>query len=361
MGGVCSTGKKQNVAEPLKAAKMGASSSRRLSVTSGPSPAGISTYEPKPGSVALGPTDIFHGEHHDAVTATLYCAKSLAGKSDVRPRPVFKENQDDFIAVSNIRDTDVSLYAALDGHGRSGALASAYVKSKLIDMFNAAPEDMLLNKPADLFKQVFDDVDEDLNLKSGIDVSLSGTTLVMAWKLGNEVVCANAGDSRCVLGYVDGKGKIQAKDISHDHKPENPEEIARIEKMGGQVEPMHDHLDRCVGPHRVWVADEMTPGLAMSRSIGDAVAHSVGVSHIPEITRHTLNMSTDRFMVLCSDGVWEFIESQEACEMVSKCGSPAEAADVLIAESVKRWEGEEEVVDDITALVLFFSDPNADS
>ena len=47
---------------------------------------------------------------------------------------------------------------------------------------------------------------------------------------------------------------------------------------------MHDFDDNCVGPHRVWLADEMTPGLAMSRSIGDAVAHSVGVTAVPEVS-----------------------------------------------------------------------------
>jgi hypothetical protein len=33
-----------------------------------------------------------------------------------------------------------------------------------------------------------------------------------------------------------------------------------------------------VGPQRVWLRDSWVPGLAMSRAIGDAVAHSVGVS-----------------------------------------------------------------------------------
>jgi len=36
-----------------------------------------------------------------------------------------------------------------------------------------------------------------------------------------------------------------------------------------------------MGPQRVWIAKEDVPGLAMSRSIGDNVAHSVGVSEVP--------------------------------------------------------------------------------
>lgn len=32
-----------------------------------------------------------------------------------------------------------------------------------------------------------------------------------------------------------------------------------------------------MGPHRVWLLNEDVPGLAMSRSLGDYVAQSVGV------------------------------------------------------------------------------------
>jgi hypothetical protein len=38
------------------------------------------------------------------------------------------------------------------------------------------------------------------------------------------------------------------------------------------------------GPARVWLKEEDLPGLAMSRSIGDLVAASVGVTWEPEIT-----------------------------------------------------------------------------
>lgn len=36
-----------------------------------------------------------------------------------------------------------------------------------------------------------------------------------------------------------------------------------------------------IGPQRVWLKTENIPGLAMSRSVGDKVAHSVGVSSDP--------------------------------------------------------------------------------
>ena len=52
------------------------------------------------------------------------------------------------------------------------------------------------------------------------------------------------------------------------------------------------------------------PGLAMSRSIGDFVAHSVGVSPNPEVIKFELQPD-DKFIVIASDGVWEFLTNEE--------------------------------------------------
>jgi len=46
-----------------------------------------------------------------------------------------------------------------------------------------------------------------------------------------EIICANAGDSRCVLS-----DNGRAVELSIDHKPDLPTEKARIEKAGGFVE-----------------------------------------------------------------------------------------------------------------------------
>ena len=47
-----------------------------------------------------------------------------------------------------------------------------------------------------------------------------------------EVYCANAGDSRTVYGSYLGKA---FKNLSEDHKPDNPEEKMRIKAAGGFV------------------------------------------------------------------------------------------------------------------------------
>ena len=61
----------------------------------------------------------------------------------------------------------------------------------------------------------------------------------------------------------------------------------------------------------------------------------------------------DRFIILASDGVWEFISSQEACEIVSECQDPAEAARELIITAWDLWCEEEPRTDDISVIVAF--------
>lgn len=51
--------------------------------------------------------------------------------------------------------------------------------------------------------------------------------------------------------------------------------------MNGRIESYKGRYGENVGPARVWLKNEQYPGLAMSRSIGDACAHSVGVSALP--------------------------------------------------------------------------------
>ena len=103
----------------------------------------------------------------------------------------------------------------------------------------------------------------------------------------------------------------------------------------------------------MWLMGEPPmPGLAMSRSFGDAAAESVGVFAEPELSEVALGKN-DRFILWCTDGVWEFISSQEAVDIVAAHlhEGPLQAAAALVKESTARWNAEEEVVDDTTVII----------
>jgi protein phosphatase 1G len=59
----------------------------------------------------------------------------------------------------------------------------------------------------------------------------TGCTACVALITENEIICANAGDSRCVLS-----NNGTAVEMSIDHKPDLSTEKARIERAGGFVE-----------------------------------------------------------------------------------------------------------------------------
>lgn len=96
----------------------------------------------------------------------------------------------------------------------------------------------------------------------------------------NKLYCCNVGDSRAIIGYKK-QNKWKAKQLSNDHKPSLKVEADRILAKKGKIEQCRDANGNFVGPMRVWLKDENAPGLAMSRSFGDLVAASVGVSWEP--------------------------------------------------------------------------------
>merc|ERR1711904_618179 len=98
-------------------------------------------------------------------------------------------------------------------------------------------------------------------------------------------------------------------------------------------------------------------GLNMSRALGDLLGHQdAGIIATPTVTEYQLQPE-DAALLLCSDGVWEFVNVQEAADIVFSVGpeKPDMAVQKLAKESWDRWITEEggAVVDDITALVVF--------
>ncbi len=204
--------------------------------------------------------------------------------------------------------------------------------------------------------------------------------------------CACSGDSRAVKGANQG-GKVVALDLSNDHKPDLPEEKARILAAGGTVTPAGPDGR----PSRMYANGHV--GLAMSRSIGDGLCKDFGCIPDPEIQYFRLRLppkagpqgeEVDSFLIVASDGVWEFISSQEACEsaprhhapgcprgravhaarllctppltrrgpasaaVVAKFESASDAVEHLVNEACARWRQFEGCYrDDITAIIVY--------
>lgn len=134
----------------------------------------------------------------------------------------------------------------------------------------------------------------------------SGCTCVAVYCKENRLYIANTGDSRAVMASLDENGRVIAIPLSRDHKPDDPDEMDRINRWGGFVRPAPE-----IGlSARVYLDAEHTMiGLAMSRSIGDHAVKDVGVIAEPEVQVYDIE-ENNLFMIMASDGVWEFINSQ---------------------------------------------------
>lgn len=261
-------------------------------------------------------------------------------------------NQDDF---SIHIQPDYTLLGVYDGHGTSGHDISSFVCQTLPKLIQS--DESRQRKPLVTIADSFLKTHQELLRFCGdpnnrVDCKLSGTTATVLLVQGGKLHAGHVGDSRAVLGYVE-NGVFMARALTNDHKPELPEEKARIEASGGEVKKMPNDV-----PFRVYKPGKEFPGLAMSRALGDAEAQLLGVSHFAEVNEHTLRPA-DEFIIVGSDGLWEFITDQEAVDEASKHGRAGVrlSAEALTKLAWDRWISNEdgEIVDDITVVIAYLS------
>lgn len=151
--------------------------------------------------------------------------------------------------------------------------------------------------------KIREDWDTEEGPNSNFPGPTSGSTACVAVIRNDELIVANAGDSRCVISR-----KGQAYNLSTDHKPDLEEERERILGAGGFV-----------------VAGRVNASLNLSRAIGDMelkqndllpVERQI-VTAEPELKTVQLS-DDDEFIVLACDGIWDCMSSQEVVDFVHK-------------------------------------------
>ena len=295
-------------------------------------------------------------------------ALSTAGRDD---DGLTKINQDSYVLERNINGVlNFNIFGVLDGHGEFGHFASQFASRYIITRIKNHPLIKGLDNPQEIYRKLTENryqiitniyIDTDVQItKEKFNCEMSGTTCVLVIQLEEHLICANTGDSRAILVFSespnDNLASSQIYNLSYDFKPELPDEKKRIEECGGTVAQIIDEGDIPCGPFRVWIKGEEYPGLAMSRSIGDMDAKKVGVIPNPQVIEYTLSYQS-KYMIICSDGIWEFISNEEAMKIANKYylrNDPLGLCQDLTNISTSNWLKEDIVVDDITAVVAFF-------
>ncbi|CBZ50621.1 putative protein phosphatase 2C [Neospora caninum Liverpool] len=263
-------------------------------------------------------------------------------------------NQDDFFAY---QCDEWGLYGVFDGHGPGGHLVANFVQWHLPNIIH---EYMVTSDPKVALHRAFVQVNsmlKDASEAQKFDSASSGSTasVVLHRRQERKLFFAHVGDSRVVLARRNQQGRLVADCVTKDHKPDDPVERARIERNGGEVRRPTGHI-----PHRVFLKGKNYPGLAMSRSIGDSMGHCAGVTPEPDVSDIDLLEDRDEVVIMCTDGVWEFMTPDEVVEIVSRYSiyQADEAAEELSREAWKRWlEQDGHSVDDITVQIIHLFPP----
>ncbi|OMJ85274.1 hypothetical protein SteCoe_13434 [Stentor coeruleus] len=316
----------------------------------------------------LGKKKLFQGKkpkpstenHNKKIPAVSFRTKTGSIKGKTKPN-----NQDDFFVIQDYSHCkNQTLIGVMDGHGMYGHEISAYIKKQLpLFIETYMPEDKqnkdysedYTEKITKAFIKGYKSTQKALVNCKAIDINYSGTTANTLLIKNKLCFCANLGDTRAIIGrfnYV-----WHYVELSHDHKPSNHIEKIRIEKSGGRVEPYKETNGNFIGPARVWMKKQQLPGLAMSRAFGDLVASTIGVISVPEIKVHHIT-DDDKFIVIASDGIWEFISSQECVKIVSEAflaGDIEKACDNLMKKAMELWNKNDEIIDDITFVIVFLN------
>ncbi|CAI5459461.1 unnamed protein product [Closterium sp. Yama58-4] len=326
-------------------------------------------------------------------------------------------NQDSMVAWQSFAGPASVLCAVMDGHGRFGHTVSARVRDSFPSLLSqrlfphandadaASPCDADTASPCDGDASVggaahvaeqqwreavcgaFEAVDREVKLHPAVDPLISGSTAVVAMVQHDRLFLANLGDSRAVLarrahspascgatsaadvalGCADTSAKpthsqhhhqsdhpschaLEAVALTSDHKCSDPTEGARIRKAGGRVEALED--ERHV--QRIWLPNEMAPGLVTSRAVGDFLLKGFGVTCEPDVTVLPVE-DGDEFLILATDGVWDVLSHEEAVSIVATSPSPATSAERLVTSAQEAWAAKYPKArrDDCTAVVLF--------
>jgi serine/threonine protein phosphatase PrpC len=193
-----------------------------------------------------------------------------------------KINQDRGCVVYPFNSAD-AVFIVLDGHGEQGDRVSQFVMTQVgtvlllvaYDIHNLIvlrpqivisleKHPLLSSNPPLALKETFVKTNTAL-MTTEINYMFSGCTCVCAYVRGTTMWVANAGDSRAVMAVKgSGHNKVVAKDLSRDHKPDDPEESLRIRQWGGFVAPPREPGLSA----RVYLDKECTMiGLAMARLV----------------------------------------------------------------------------------------------
>eukprot|EP00913_Durusdinium_trenchii_P011563 g10857.t1 len=191
------------------------------------------------------------------------------------------------------------------------------------------------------FAKAQEDLEEFCKLHS-INIEASGAAGSCLVLEEQTVHIAFIGDARIMLG------SWNRRDSRMIFCTKEPATKARLEAEGSEVREVDE------GSWRIYLKGSNFPGLTMSRAFGDTAC--AGISRVPEYHKFLMQPTDEWYAIVASDGIWEFIEGEECCNMTAKklrLKGTRETVEFITSASRKRWAHVcGDYCDDITAVLV---------
>jgi len=276
-----------------------------------------------------------NGATHMAVL----CQKGQKSADDPTP------NQDNYFVL---HVGAIGIYGVCDGHGPFGHLVSFRLVQLLPHFLTKSAN---FGKDWELaLKEAFVEAQRELLAfcrAQSINVEASGAAGTVLVFEGPSLHVAHIGDAGALVASWN---RRDSRVIfgTKDHKPQIPEERARLEAAGSEVRAVDE--DSC----RIYLPGQNFPGLTMSRAFGDTAC--AGILQEPSYHKLFVQPGDEYYAIVASDGIWEFLDYEKVVELSAKklrLKGPRETVRFLTEASRKRWAyccGD--YCDDITALLV---------
>lgn len=241
---------------------------------------------------------------------------NLASKSDIGLK---RSNNEDCVIVKQL-DENAAFAVLCDGMGGANAgqvaskMACEMIAQKIgmcyrADMAMSSIENMLLSAITTANVSIYDAAEGDMSLKG------MGTTVICAVIIDGRICIGHAGDSRA---YIISKSGI--RQITHDHS---------------YVQQMYDKGEISIEELRTHPKKNL-------------ITRALGVKEDIEIDFNTETLDEGHTLLLCSDGLSNFVDADEIYRIINDNSAP-DAAEVLVNTANANGGG-----DNITVAVVSY-------
>ncbi len=270
-------------------------------------------------------------------------ASICQGGSD--PDRPTKVNQDAYFIQHTSDGSGLIFLGIFDGHGKNGHVLNEFLSQRLPQLLeekcslyfsnnNNVNEDNNNNNNnnnnnstsstdniENILIESFLEVNEEARLNTEVPSGRSGTTCIVS-AIDTKSGCihtANVGDSRAIIGirrkydhdddHDDDNSDWVVEALSEETTTKREEERSRIESLEGRID----------GQGNVWYGPV---GIAMTRSLGNAVMRRAGVIPTPEVKHFDLNDDQNEnnpctvLVTLGTDGIFDVFTNEKTIHLI---------------------------------------------